>query len=76
MKNESGLDFKDISSEKFRTYEWLNGSKITIYNPTHLNVSNSGGHRVFDKQGVSHYIPSGWVHLYWGVLVGMPNFVK
>ena len=76
MKNESGLEFNEISAEKYRTYEWSNGFKLTITEPTHLNVSNSGGHRILDKSGKSHYIPSGWVHLYWEVFDGQPNFVK
>jgi len=76
MKNESGLIFKDISSEKYRTYEWGNGDKIIITKPTHLNVSESGGHRLLDDTGKSHYIPSGWIHLSWEVYSGSPNFVK
>ena len=75
MKNESGLEFKDISTEKYRTYDWLDGSKITITNPIYLNVSDNG-HRVFDSLGISHYIPKGWRHLYWEVFDGQPNFVK
>lgn len=75
MKNESGLEFRDISTEKYRTYDWLDGSKITITNPVYLNVSDNG-HRVFDRLGISHYIPKGWRHLYWEVFDGQPNFVK
>jgi len=76
MKNESGLQFTDISSEKFRTYEWPTGYRITIIKPTHLNVSQNGGHRILDKGGVSHYISPGWAHLFWEVFEGRPNFVK
>ena len=76
MKNESGLEFKTITTEKYRTYEWSDGTKITINQPTHLNVSQSGGHRLLDNAGVSHYIPSGWIHLYWEVYPDQPNFVK
>ena len=36
MKNESGLEFRDISTEKYRTYDWLDGSKITITNPIYV----------------------------------------
>lgn len=74
MKNESGLDFKDVSTEKYRTYVWSDGFKVTITEPTHLNVSNSGGHRLLDRSGISHYVPSGWKHLYWEVFDGQPNF--
>ena len=76
MKNKSGLEFKEINSEKYRTYQWSNGFELTIIEPTHLNVSNSGGHRILDKSGKSHYIPNGWVHLYWEVFEGQPNFVR
>jgi len=76
MYNESGLVFKEISSEKSRTYRWANGATVTIDKPTHLNVSDSGGHRILDSKMVSHYIPSGWIHLSWEVFEGKPNFVK
>ena len=59
MINNSDKAFNDISSEIYRVYEYRDGYKITILNPTHLNVNKSGGHRVLDKQGVSHYIMPG-----------------
>lgn len=76
MINESGLKFVDISSEKHRTYFFSVDKWVHIENPTHLNVSASGGHRIFDAQGVSHYIPKGWIHLTWVAKEGKPNFVK
>ncbi len=76
FKNESNLKFADISSEVSRQYRFKDGTVITIDNPLRLNVSNSGGHRLFDAQGTSHYIPSGWIHLTWTVKDGAPNFVK
>lgn len=74
--NESGLAFSDISSEAFRVYEFSNGKEVRIDEPLRLNVSPSGGHRLFDASGTSHYIPKGWVHLRWKVKTGAPNFVK
>lgn len=74
--NESGLTFTDISSEAFRVYEFSNGKEVRIDEPLRLNVSPSGGHRLFDSSGTSHYIPKGWVHLKWKVKPGSPNFVK
>lgn len=74
MNNTSGIEFKDIASEEFRCYEFLNGSTITIKEPLSLNVSSSGGHRVLSKDGISHYIPSGWIHLYWKAKQGQANF--
>jgi len=67
----ANLIFKDISSEEYRTYDFPDYS-ITIEKPLKLNVSSSGGHRVLDFEGVSHYIPSGWRHLEWK---GSPPFV-
>jgi hypothetical protein len=73
--NGTELYFKDISSEVSRTYEFAGGEKVTIENPLRLNVSASGGHRVFDAQGRSHYIPAGWFHLSWTAKASQPNFV-
>jgi hypothetical protein len=76
FNNASGLDFTDISSEEWREYRFLGGETIRIDAPQQLNVSESRGHRIFDGQGVSHYIPPGWIHLSWKVKDGAPNFVK
>jgi hypothetical protein len=76
FNNKSGLDFSDISSEEYRVYEFESGRSILISKPLRLNVSPSGGHRVFDEDGVSHYIPKGWIHLKWKSKEGQPNFVK
>lgn len=75
MINKSGLDFIDISTEKWRKYNFIESS-VSIDNPLYLNVSKSGGHRILDAQGISHYIPSGWIHLCWEAKEGQPNFVK
>jgi len=74
--NESGLEFTDVSSEQYRTYTFPSKESVTIKYPTHLHVSSSGGHRVFDADGNSHYIPSGWIHLQWRAREGKANFVK
>lgn len=74
FKNESTNTFSDISSEEFRTYIFI-GGEITIQNPTHLSVSKNG-HRLFDAQGICHYVPTGWIHLKWKVKEGQPHFVK
>lgn len=59
------LDWLDINHETLRVYEFPNGHRVTIVNPMLLNVSASGGHRILDAKDVAHYIPSGWVHIYW-----------
>lgn len=80
FKNESGLEFTDISSEEYREYLFSAGdgsnTSIRIPRPTKLNVSASGGHRVFSEEGRSYYIPPKWIALYWEVKEGAPNFVK
>lgn len=77
FKNESGLVFTNICSEEFREYHFPKGESIRINNPTHLNVSASGGHRVFSSEnGMSYYIPKGWILLAWKAKEGCPNFVK
>lgn len=73
--NESELTFKDISTEQWRDYIFESGFTITINLPLRLNVSSSGGHRVFDSDGISHYIPAGWKHLKWKSKEGQPNFI-
>lgn len=60
----AGMEFKSISAEKFRVYEFPDRN-VKIDNPLWLHVSKSGGHRILDDKEVSHYIPTGWVHLYW-----------
>jgi len=74
--NTSGLEFKDISSEVNRTYTFANGGKLLIKKPLKLNVSKSGGHRIFDAEGYSYYIKpgEGW-YIVWEVEKDKPNFV-
>ena len=74
FKNESGLTFKNISSEEWRRYIYADGSSILIDEPLALNVSKNG-HRLVDAAGTSHYIPKGWKHLKWHVKDGQPHFV-
>lgn len=74
--NASDNQFSDISSEQYRVYEFNNGKTVRIDEPLKLNVSPSGGHRLFDASGISHYIPKGWVWLRWKAKKGQPNFVK
>lgn len=76
FENATDLDFEDISSERWREYRFLGGDVVRIEAPLKLNVSASGGHRIFDTKGRSHYIPAGWIHLSWVAKDGEPNFVK
>ncbi len=76
LMNETGLKFTDISSEATRRYQYRGEEFITVDNPIALNVSKAGGHRILDGQGVSHYIPKGWIGLSWKAKEGNPHFVK
>ncbi len=53
-----------IDKEVCRAYIFPGGEKVTIHNPQCLIVSDNG-HRIQDACGISHYIPYGWIHLYW-----------
>ena len=74
--NKSGMEFTDISSEAWREYDFGAKGSVRIESPTHLSVSDSGGHRVFDAGCVSHYIPAGWLQLHWQAKAGAPQVVK
>jgi hypothetical protein len=75
--NESTLIFSDVSSELKREYNFPNGTKLTIHNPLYLNVSASGGHRLFANNGFCYYIkPSESWFIKWKPKSGQPHFVK
>lgn len=63
----------DISAEVYRLYRFPKGETVMIKKPTTLVVSDNG-HRVVDKEGYSHYIPYGWIHLKFKVEKGAPHF--
>jgi len=67
------MEFKDISDEQYREYTFVGGEKVRIEG-IKLNVSDSGGHRIEDKYGISHYIPFKWIQLTWVPKEGKPNF--
>ena len=75
LKNETNLKFKDISTEIYREYLKEGKVIVRIVYPVALNVSKTGGHRIFDAQGVSHYVSNKWDHLQWEAKEGCPHFV-
>ena len=74
FQNASSYEFIDVSSEVYRKYRFPNNEFVRIENPQRLAVSSTG-HRVWDGEK-SHFIPFGWIHLYWEVKDGQPHFVK
>ena len=66
--------WEDISSEQVREYIYPDGSSEVIYNPLVLHISESGGNRIVDQAGVSHYIKAGWNHLAFRVHPGFSFF--
>ena len=76
FRNGTPHKFDDISSETYREYVFPD-MNIRIDNPVALNVNySSGGHRVYDGEGVSHYVPSGWREIKWEVDGEKPHFVR
>ena len=73
IKNTSQREFKDISSEEYRRYVWPEGI-VFIPNPIGLSVSKSG-HYVIDSDGVTHFIPFGFIELAWKAKNGQANVV-
>jgi len=54
----------DISKELYRLYVFPGGDEVKIDDPKTLVVSDNG-HRITGKDFLAHYIPYGWIHLYW-----------
>lgn len=76
FRNETDLDFIDISSERYREYTFPHGQTIRIDRPLLLCVKeDNGSHRIWDAHGVSHRVSPGWVELKWEVKEGEPHFV-
>ena len=72
FRNGSKLTFSVIDDEKYREYVFPQGV-IRIDEPLCVNVSASGGHRVFSADGMSHYIPKGWMVLRWEAKTDRPH---
>lgn len=77
MKNpdNDNLPFVSVEQEIERTYFFEDGSTYTIQDPQALYVSASGGHRVLDGEGQSHYIQNKWNALTWKVRMGTRPFI-
>ena len=68
MKKIKEEDWLSLDNEKWREYRFPNGEYVRIESPLKIIVSKNG-HRIIAKSGdgvpESHYIPTGWIHLYW-----------
>ena len=59
--------FIDISHEEFRVYTFVEQEKfykVRIDKPLRL-IKENDGDRIYDIQGLGHFIPKGWIHLFW-----------
>ena len=73
--NDSDCEFEDIANQIERVYNFGSKGFVKILYPIKLNISESGQHRIFSKDGKSHVIPSGWIELTWSTKDGCANFV-
>jgi hypothetical protein len=78
--NKGSYQFIDISSEEWREYHYYDADNNLWYSQRitgviKLSVGGSG-HRLFDKQGVSHFIKNDWKRISWKAKEGQPHFVK
>lgn len=64
----AGAKFVDISSNKWREYVYPGGA-YRIEGPDWLHVKpqteSLHSHRIIDKAGTSHYLPSGFLAVRW-----------
>lgn len=77
LKAAEGMEFRSLESEEYRTYVFAKDGHthfITIINPVGLHVRDSGAHCILDGIGMSHYIPTGWIHLQWKSREGSNHF--
>lgn len=64
----------DISSEVYRLYRFPKGETVMIKKPKTLIIDEQGVHNVVDKEGYSHTISLGWLHLKFKVEKGAFHF--
>jgi hypothetical protein len=65
----------DVSSEQYRAYTYPDGVKFRINRPKTLYVLADGGHRIVDKNDVTHRPERGYVGISWLPKDGEPPFV-
>jgi hypothetical protein len=65
--------YKDISSEEWREYIFSNNDILRIDFPVGLNVGKNG-HRVFNEEGISYYIPNHYTAIRFKSKANKPPF--
>lgn len=69
--------WKPCNNELYRCYIFPDGSEVRIEEPIKVGLKKKhrdwggNGHRLIDSRGVCHYVPPGWIHLYWVVKEGI-----
>lgn len=71
----AGIEPIDISSEQLRIYTYDNCTTFEIEQPALLFITESGSHRIVDKDGRTHRPTPGYVGISWDVCEGCPYFV-
>lgn len=74
LNNKGVHRFMNISYEEWREYQFKNKETIRLEEAQWLSISKSG-HRVLTKDGISHFIPFGWIRLKWKARDGEPHFI-
>lgn len=66
-------DWKDISTEEWREYQFAKGELVRIEKPLGLKITHhpdGDSHRVEAADGHGHYVRSGWLAIRWHVKAG------
>lgn len=66
-------DFEPVVNELIRSYDFGDGRFVDVLNVIAIRIG-SDGHNLLTKDGVSHAIPHGWIHLAWQKEEGAPRF--
>ena len=74
MEQMNKTKWNSLEDEVYRVYVFPNNEQVKIENPHSLFVSKSGGHRIIDMKMKGHYIPSGWIHIFWEPREGKQTF--
>lgn len=74
--NPEGMTKSDVTVEAWREYVFSDGFVYRVADPCILYVKRKpegDSHRVVDREGVIHYVPTGWRILRWHNKAGAPE---